>query len=614
MISEHVDPAFDSTRENDPRIANLRNQSIAWVKRIAVFMVALNKLERSSDLLYPFIREALGASSNESHADERQFTRICMKASCLCQLAEYLSEPENSIDGQAEIEKSVAESLKQIDEQEIGDDVVQEWVDASAEFTTPEALRAVLGESAFGLQTTILAGLKNVAVMANRAMVMGEPARKKLIFTARALKDRIAALSKRREADKKEKALLEPELAELIAKIEEWNAKERKAMELIVAALASLEEAEASLPQLAEALRAMGVAAKLVYELAEFGAFHTFGTPEAAGVRVNPLSGFCVAFCGDDFQTLRQLLDAAEFYNFNVWTYGSALAAHMYPELNKSKRLSGHLLSSRPDQNKTLGAFPGATLVSSPTFDKPSGDYADYVFTTYDAPWDSIKRLDRKADGSFDFTQLFQAARDSGGYLRNERAAFRLSVGFGGSQLDGVVSKLADAYRDGTIKRIFVVGGEDSPEKDSDYYAEFLRALPQDALIVSFGDVRFRFNLDGSELESSQDGEPTFFQRFGLPRMLDMGRIADVNSVLRFAEALNKELDKTPATSPVSFRLSLWSERSVAALFAVCAQGYRDVAIGPYQPGVWNESVAELLNKELKVRFIGDPATDASVK
>ncbi len=607
MQVEHVDPAFDSsTNVNDPKIATLRNQLIFWLKVIAVKMVAMRKLGRISQLLYPFVRKALGAISNESQADAKELTRLCAKADLLDQLAEYLQNEETTQEGQESTEKSLSETtLKQIEEQEITEEMVEACVAQGAGIATPEALRAELGDSAFCLQSLILAGLKNVAVTSNRAIVMGEPSRQKLVFTAGALEDRINGLSKRKHADKELRKELEPQLAELQARIEEWRSKELAAIDLIVNALAVLQEAGANLEQLGDAMLAVGQAAKLAYELAEFGAVHTFGDPTPAPVRINPLAGECVAFCGDDFEILAQLLEIAEFYNVNVWTYGSAMAAHMYPQLAKSRRLVGHLSSPRYLQNKTLGAFPGATLVTSSTFDKPASDYADYVYTTFDSGWDKVHRLERNADGKYDFTDLIHGAKDSGGIFRNERAAIKLPVGFGGSTLHGVVNKIVEAYRAGIIKRIFAIGGEDSPVQGSDYYAKFYAAAPKTAEFVVFGDVRHRFEI--------ADPEQVVNPELGLPRILDMGRISDVNAVFRFAEEVNRELGRTPANSPVAFRVSLWSERSVAAFLAICAQGYRDVAIGEYVPELWNDEIAETLKNKLNVRLIGDPAEDSAI-
>ena len=67
----------------------------------------------------------------------------------------------------------------------------------------------------------------------------------------------------------------------------------------------------------------------------------------------------------------------------------------------------------------------------------------------------------------------------------------------------------------------------------------------------------------------------------------------------------------SPATSPVSFYASLWGEQSVACFLAMCASGYRDVAVGPYRPTVWNDEIVALLREKLGVRLVGDPAAEA---
>lgn len=600
MPIEPIDPAFDSSNVNDPNIASLRNQLIVWTKQIAVGMIKLREQGLKSDLIYNFLREALGTVSNESQASAEEIAAACLKADCMMQLLDFLANAGEDAD-LAAVEKQFAEAC---DSLVVDDETLAQCVRQGDGRTTPEALRAELGDAAYGLHATILAGLRYAAVTANRAILMAGPARQKLVYEKQGLEDRICSLNPRKKADAAERRALEPEVAALETKIAEWQEKERLAIDCMADALAVLENAGTDLAQLAEAVKATGQASELAFELSEYGSFNTFGDPVPAVVRLNPQQGECVAFCGDDFLVLKDLLEVAEFYGINVWTFGSAIGAHMYPELKKSPRLAGHLPGPRYMQNKVLGAFPGATLVSSPVFDKPGDDFEDYVFAAYPTQWEGVKRLERKADGKLDFTPLIRGAKDSGGYSRTERVAVKLPVGFGGEQMPDVVNKLADAYRDGRLKRVFIVGGEDEPDQGNDYYAKFYEALPEETAVVVFGDVKSRFH---------QAQGANSVAKFGIPRVLDMGRVSDLNTIVRFAKELDKELGRTPENSPVAFRIGVWGERSVAAFLAICSLGYKDVAVGPYRPAAWNDEIVETFKTKLNVRLAGAPEADAAL-
>ncbi|MBQ9813634.1 MAG: hypothetical protein IJM54_10035 [Thermoguttaceae bacterium] len=624
MSENRIDPAFDSQGVVAAEVANLRNQLVAWCEHIAVAATKARDFGCQSALLDDFFLDALSAACQSSSVDERALAAMCVKADYVAQLAESLGV-ECEPDYQKKVEAEVLATIKAIPELDasVFDDTIAE----SASFSK-DSLRERLGDTVYGLQETILAGLKGVATTLRIAIKLAS-SRKKREFEAKGIRARIKSLRPRKKEDKDLVVQLTAQAEAIEAEIAEWRDSERFVLDGIAQVLAFLSPEpveQVKVPEepdphgfdvtadatdvdaLVAAAAKTGELAVAAFKVYEYGVFHTYGAPIPTSVRTTQVPGVCVAYSGEDFDALTELLERAEFSDVNVVTRGEAIAAHSLPAFKKYRRLVGHYGTDRSRQNKELGAFPGSIVFSTPTFDEPSDDFADYVFSTKDSCWNEVKTVARKPNGSMDLDAVIRAAQDSGGYSKAKPVA-KLPLGFGGDQIPSLVEKSARAYRTGALKRVFAIGGVDAPdqvygpdeENVVDYYPRLYAASLQKGVSLTFGDVKFRF----AHLEVS----PT---AFGVPHSIDMGRARDMNAVLRFAADLNKELDKTPETSPVAFFVSVWDERSVACLLAPCALGYRDVLVGPYRPSVWTEDVFAALSEKLNVRMVGAPEEDAA--
>lgn len=669
MSEKRIDPAFDTQGIVAADVASLRNQLLAWCEHIAVAAIKARFFGNRSELLDSFFLNALEATCQSSAVGVRELASMCLKADLMQQLAASLCA-ECDEEYQKNVEAEVVAAIQAIPE--LGDDVFKSTVAESAGFSSAN-LCAQLGDSVYGLQETILAGLKGVATTLRYAIKLNG-AREKREFEARGLRERIKTLSPRRKNDKELIVELTAQAEAIEAEVDKWRDDERAVLDGVVEVLAfmspeQIEEFQSAETQPAEEqpaeeqpaeeqpaegqpaeeqpaeeqpteeqpaeeqasketdptgfslfadsadLDALSAAALKTGELAvvafkvfELATFYTYGAPVPTSVRTTQVPGVCVAFSGEDFDALTELLERAEFSDVNVWTRGEAIAAHSLPAFKKYRRLVGNYGGSRSEQNKELGAFPGSTVFSSPPFDEPSDDYSGYVFTVGDSCWEEVKTIPRKENGELDLDCVMNAASDSGGYSKGS-AASKLPLGFGGEQIPRLVEKSARAYRTGALKRVLAIGGVDAPdsvfpeeqENVFDYYPRLFESMAKNCISLTFGDVKFRF--------ADVVFPPT---TFGTPRSIDMGRVRDMNAVLRFAADLNKELDRTPETSPVAFFISVWDERSVAALLAPCSLGYRDVFVGPYCPSVWNEEVLAILHEKLRIRLVDVPEEDVA--
>lgn len=597
MLENRNDRASEARVAEDPKTTRLRNQLLAWCKHIAAEAAKARAWGNRSVPVERFLLEALDAASSASSADARELTRLILKADLVFQLAEYLGA-EQKPEYQESLENQLRERENAASEP---DAATIDELAAQGEEYDAAARAARFGATAFGLRETIEDGLKGVAALLRRASELGERTLPRREFEAQGIRARVKETRARDAKEKEAKAALVAEAERVEAEIARWREDERSVVDGVVETLAFLAAESTDVDALFEAVEKTGRLAALAFGIVESGSFCEYGTPVPTVVRASAAPGKCVLFSGDDFDVLLELLERAEIRELNVWTRGEAIAAHSFPAFKKFKRLTGHYGGSWLDQRRELGAFPGAILVASTPLETPDGSYRDYIFAAGTTRADGVVSLERDAAGKLDFSPLIRAAVDSPGFAdsRGKGAIEKIATGFGGDGLDGMIDKLARAFRQDRTKRVFVVGGEDAPDGGNDYFAALFDAIPEDSTVVSFGDAKFRFNR--------KPAPPT---AFGTPKTLDMGRVCDAGAVFRFAEKLGAELEREPAVSPVAFFFSRFNETSTAAFLAAIGLGYRRIFVGP--TANWAPELAALFAERLGVRVADEPTADVA--
>ena len=89
-----------------------------------------------------------------------------------------------------------------------------------------------------------------------------------------------------------------------------------------------------------------------------------------------------------------------------------------------------------------------------------------------------------------------------------------------------VADTVVDAVKSGAIKHFFLVAGCDGARPGRNYYTDFVKATPDDTVVLTLACGKFRFNdLDLGTVA-------------GLPRLMDMGQCNDAYGAIRVAVAL----------------------------------------------------------------------------
>lgn len=329
-----------------------------------------------------------------------------------------------------------------------------------------------------------------------------------------------------------------------------------------------------------------------VMELLDAANTGTYGAQQPTAVRTTPVAGKAILVSGHDLRDLAALLEQTKDTGINVYTHGEMLPAHAYPLLRAYPHLAGNYGGAWQDQQREFAKFPGPILMTSNCIIEPYPAYRRRIFTAGPVGWPGVRHL---TDG--DFSPVIQAAKAMPGYRADGPERF-ITVGFGRDALLSVAGDVVAAVKKGAIRHFFLVGGCDGPTVGRDYYRDFALGAPDDAVVLTLGCGKYRFN------------QHDFGVIDGIPRLLDLGQCNDAHSAIKIAAALADAFECGLNELPLTLALSWTEQKAVAVLLSLLALGIRGINLGPSLPAYLTPGLVDVLVDRFGLRTTGDPKTD----
>jgi len=330
----------------------------------------------------------------------------------------------------------------------------------------------------------------------------------------------------------------------------------------------------------------------LALELLDRANTTAYGDPTPTTVRVTPRKGKAIVVSGHDLKDLEALLEQTAGKGINVYTHGELLPAHGYPQLKRHAHLVGNYGSAWQNQIKEFSEFPGAILMTTNCIQRPDRSYQERIFTCGPVAWPTVRHIEDR-----DFSPVIEAALAAEGFSADGPEQ-SITTGFGHAAVLGVADKVVQAVKDGAIKHFFLIGGCDGDKPGRNYFSELAEAVPQDAVILTLGCGKYRFN----KLDFGSIG--------GIPRLLDMGQCNDAYSAIQVAAALAKAFDTTVNELPLSLVLSWYEQKAVSILLSLLHLGITNIRLGPSLPAFLSRAVTRVIVDGYALTPTGEPAAD----
>ena len=322
-----------------------------------------------------------------------------------------------------------------------------------------------------------------------------------------------------------------------------------------------------------------------------------YGNPEITtvdiGVRKNP--GILVS--GHDLKDLEMLLDQTEGSGVDVYTHSEMLPAHYYPFFKKYKHFAGNYGNAWWKQKEEFEPFNGPILMTTNCIVPPKDSYKDRLWTTGSAGYPGCKHIEGKYGEIKDFSGIIAQAKACPAPKEIESGT--IVGGFAHEQVFALADKVVEAVKSGAIKKFIVMAGCDGRQKKREYYTEFAKALPKDAVILTAGCAKYKYN----KLNLGDIG--------GIPRVLDAGQCNDSYSLALIALKLKEIFGLDDVNKlPLAYNIAWYEQKAVIVLLALLYLGVKNIHLGPTLPAFLSPNVAKVLVENFGIAGIGTVEDD----
>ena len=311
------------------------------------------------------------------------------------------------------------------------------------------------------------------------------------------------------------------------------------------------------------------------------------------GVGHNP----AILVSGHDLHDLEQLLEQTQGTGVDVYTHGEMLPAHYYPAFKKYPNLVGNYSNAWWQQKEEFEAFHGPVLLTTNCLVPPKDSYRDRVYTTGAVGFPGCPHIEADETGRKDFSALIAHSKRCQPPAELETGA--LVGGFAHHQVLALADQVVEAVKSGAIRKFVVMAGCDGRAKSRNYYTEFARALPKDAVILTAGCAKYKYN----KLELGDIN--------GIPRVLDAGQCNDSYSLAVIALKLKEVFGLEDVNDlPIVYNIAWYEQKAVIVLLALLHLGVKNIHLGPTLPAFLSPNVAKVLVDTFGIAGIGTVEDD----
>ena len=325
-----------------------------------------------------------------------------------------------------------------------------------------------------------------------------------------------------------------------------------------------------------------------------------YGNPQITKVSIGVGKNPGILVSGHDLRDLEMLLEQTQGTGVDVYTHSEMLPAHYYPAFQKYPNFVGNYGNAWWKQKEEFETFHGPILMTTNCIVPPKDSYKDRLYTTGAAGYPGCKHIPGGIGEKKDFSALIEHAKKCEPPQEIERG--EIVGGFAHAQVLALADKIVEAVQSGAIKKFVVMAGCDGRAKSREYYTEFAKALPQDAVILTAGCAKYKYN----KLNLGDIG--------GIPRVLDAGQCNDSYSLAVIALKLKEVFGLEDINQlPIIYNIAWYEQKAVIVLLALLYLGVKNIHLGPTLPAFLSPNVAKVLVDNFGIAGIGTVEEDMAL-
>ena len=322
-----------------------------------------------------------------------------------------------------------------------------------------------------------------------------------------------------------------------------------------------------------------------------------YGNPEITKVNIGVETNPGILVSGHDLRDLEMLLEQTQGTGVDVYTHSEMLPAHYYPAFKKYPNFIGNYGNAWWKQKEEFESFNGPILMTTNCIVPPKDSYKDRLYTTGAAGYPGCTHIPGEIGEQKDFSVIIEHAKRCAAPTEIETG--ELIGGFAHAQVLALADQVVDAVKSGAIKKFVVMAGCDGRAKSREYYTEFAKALPKDAVILTAGCAKYKYNkLPLGDIN-------------GIPRVLDAGQCNDSYSLAVIALKLKEVFGLDDINDlPIAYNIAWYEQKAVIVLLALLYLGVKNIHLGPTLPAFLSPNVAKVLIENFGIAGISTVEED----
>ena len=322
-----------------------------------------------------------------------------------------------------------------------------------------------------------------------------------------------------------------------------------------------------------------------------------YGNPEITKVNIGVGTNPGILVSGHDLRDLEMLLEQTQGTGVDVYTHSEMLPAHYYPAFKKYPNFIGNYGNAWWKQKEEFESFNGPILMTTNCIVPPKDSYKDRLYTTGAAGYPGCTHIPGEIGEQKDFSAIIEHAKRCAAPTEIETG--ELIGGFAHAQVLALADQVVDAVKSGAIKKFVVMAGCDGRAKSREYYTEFAKALPKDAVILTAGCAKYKYNkLPLGDIN-------------GIPRVLDAGQCNDSYSLAVIALKLKEVFGLDDINDlPIAYNIAWYEQKAVIVLLALLYLGVKNIHLGPTLPAFLSPNVAKVLVENFGIAGISTVEED----
>lgn len=322
-----------------------------------------------------------------------------------------------------------------------------------------------------------------------------------------------------------------------------------------------------------------------------------YGNPEITKVNIGVGTNPGILVSGHDLRDLEMLLEQTQGTGVDVYTHSEMLPAHYYPAFKKYPNFIGNYGNAWWKQKEEFESFNGPILMTTNCIVPPKDSYKDRLYTTGAAGYPGCTHIPGEIGEQKDFSVIIEHAKRCAAPTEIETG--ELIGGFAHAQVLTLADQVVDAVKSGAIKKFVVMAGCDGRAKSREYYTEFAKALPKDAVILTAGCAKYKYNkLPLGDIN-------------GIPRVLDAGQCNDSYSLAVIALKLKEVFDLDDINDlPIAYNIAWYEQKAVIVLLALLYLGVKNIHLGPTLQAFLSPNVAKVLVENFGIAGISTVEED----